>query len=71
MGTVLGLVAYHGYAGVTEFETIASTPRDRRFPRARSRWSSTTKSTALIPARWIGKVTVRTRDGRELTGPCR
>jgi 2-methylcitrate dehydratase PrpD len=64
MGTVLGLIAVHGAAGLTEFEGHAmSDPRVASF-RDRVRMQLDTEVDAAYPARWIGKVEVVTRDGR-------
>ena len=68
MGTVLGLIAVHGRAGLGEF--------DAQLPRTRPCAPCTTRSAmqlddevnAAYPARWIGKVVVETSDGRKLEG---
>lgn len=67
MGTVLGLAARHGYAGLTEFdagflaaETVAL--------REKVSMVLDPEVDAAYPQRWIGKVTVRTADGRTLHG---
>jgi 2-methylcitrate dehydratase PrpD len=67
MGTVLGLVAYQGYAGVTEFEEGYAAVPVVAF-RSKVEMVLDEEVDRAYPARWIGKVTVHTRDGRELTG---
>ncbi len=67
MGTVLALVAYHGYAGVTEFEEGYAATKVAAF-RDKVEMVFDEEVDLAYPARWIGKVTVHTRDGRELTG---
>lgn len=67
MGTVLGLIAEYGKAGLQEFEesyqaaSIASL-RDKVEMRLDQ------EVDGAYPARWIGKVTVETVDGRRLEG---
>ncbi|MFL5418185.1 MAG: MmgE/PrpD family protein [Myxococcales bacterium] len=64
MGTVLGLVAVHGAAGLREFEELALTdPRVAAF-RERVRMVQDDEVEAAYPQRWIGKVEARTTDGR-------
>lgn len=64
MGTVLGLLAVHGAAGLAEFEEHALVdPRVASF-RERVRMVLDDEVNAAYPRRWIGKVEVRTRDGR-------
>jgi 2-methylcitrate dehydratase PrpD len=66
MGTVLGLVAVHGKAGLDEFEELAlADPRVAAF-RDRVRMVQDDEVEAAYPQRWIGKVEVRTADGRTL-----
>ena len=67
MGTVLALVARFGHAGLPEFErhfrdaeTIAL--------RDKVRMELDAEVDGAYPKRWIGKVTVRTTDGRTLQG---
>ncbi len=67
MGTVLGLIAVHGHAGLDEFETHALTdPRVLRFRPCVSMVLDPEVDTAY-PRRWIGKVDVTTTDGRVLS----
>ncbi|WP_175991716.1 MmgE/PrpD family protein [Burkholderia stagnalis] len=67
MGTVLGLVALHGYAGVDEFERDHAAADVAAF-RDRVTMVFDDEVDRAYPARWIGKVTVTTRDGRVLAG---
>lgn len=67
MGTVLGLIAAHGRAGVTEFEAALGDAAVSGF-RPRVTMALDAEVDGAYPARWIGKVTVRTRDGRDLHG---
>jgi len=63
MGTVLGVVALHGRAGLTDFDAHW---RDADVAAFRDRVAMALDADvdAAYPARWIGKVTLRTRDGR-------
>jgi 2-methylcitrate dehydratase PrpD len=63
MGTVLGLVAVHGRAGLTDFDAHWQDADVTAF-RARVAMRLDPEIDAAYPARWIGKVTVRTNDGR-------
>lgn len=65
MGTVLGLIAQAGAAGVTEFENRYRDPDVADF-RVRVRMQLDEEVDRAYPARWIGKVSVHTRDGRVL-----
>jgi 2-methylcitrate dehydratase PrpD len=67
MGTVLGLVAQHGYAGVTEFEQGFDACETAAF-RDKVTMTFDAEVDAAYPARWIGKVTVTTTDARVLDG---
>ncbi|ANY16324.1 MmgE/PrpD family protein [Bordetella pseudohinzii] len=66
MGTVLGLIALKGRAGLAEFDAALDDP-------AMATWRERTTMTLdpevdqAYPQRWIGKVKVRTADGRELS----
>jgi len=64
MGTVLGLLAVHGNAGLSEFEDSALTDRRVAAFRERVRMVLDAEVDAAYPQRWIGKVTVRTVDGQ-------
>ena len=65
MGTVLGLVAEFGYAGLDEFDRHFLAPRVAAF-RDRVGMQLDAEVDTAYPQRWIGKVQVRTRDGRIL-----
>jgi 2-methylcitrate dehydratase PrpD len=67
MGTVLGTIAVRGRAGVADFETCLGDARIAAF-RGRVRMVRDDEVDAAYPARWIGKVTVATTDGRTLAG---
>ena len=66
MGTVLALIALHGRAGLPEFDAALKDPEVAAF-RARVRMELDEEVDKAYPAQWIGKVGVRTRDGRELS----
>ena len=66
MGTVLGLIAEFGSAGLTEFEQSYARARVIAF-RNRVTMLYDAEVDAAYPARWIGKVTVQTVDGRTFT----
>jgi 2-methylcitrate dehydratase PrpD len=63
MGTVLGLIALHGRAGLGEFDTHFNDPVIRSFER-RVHMLLDAEVDAAYPARWIGKVSVRTLAGQ-------
>jgi 2-methylcitrate dehydratase PrpD len=67
MGTVLALVALHGHAGLDEFDRDFRAPATVAF-RGRVRMEFDPEVDRAYPRRWIGKVTVTTRDGRTLRG---
>lgn len=67
MGTVLGLIALQGKAGVSEFEQLYLDPAVADF-RVRVKMVLDAEVDSAYPERWIGKVTVHTRDGRVLHG---
>lgn len=67
MGTVLALVAQHGHAGLAEFDRHFLAPATQAL-RDRVEMVLDEEVDAAYPRRWIGKVTVHTRDGRELHG---
>lgn len=67
MGTVLGLVAQFRNAGLKEFDTAWNDPRIAAF-REKVTMALDDEVDAAYPARWIGKVTVVTTDGRVLEG---
>ena len=67
MGTVLALVALHGHAGLGEFDAHYRDPAVRAFcDRVSMRLDADVD--AAYPARWLGRVTVETTDGRRLEG---
>lgn len=67
MGTVLGLIALYGKAGLTEFHTHALT--DARVGQFREKVSMVLDAEVdgAYPQRWLGRVEVVTVDGRTLT----
>lgn len=67
MGTVLGLAARFGHAGLTEFDENFLAPETVALREKVSMVLDTEVDTAY-PQRWIGKVTVQTLDGRTLQG---
>jgi 2-methylcitrate dehydratase PrpD len=67
MGTVLALVAHHGFAGLGEFDAHFKTDPTVAF-RDRVAMELDPEVDGAYPQRWIGKVTVRTRDRRVLAG---
>lgn len=68
MGTVLGLIAVYGKAGLEEFRDHALTdPRVAEF-RAKVRMELDPEVDGAYPRRWLGRVEVTTLDGRTLRG---
>jgi len=67
MGTVLGLLAVHGAAGLAEFEAHGLGDRAVAAFRERVRMELDDEVDRAYPERWIGKVEVRTTDGRTLS----
>jgi len=65
MGTVLALVAEHGYAGLDEFDRHFLAPRIAAL-RDKVTMQLDAEVDTAYPQRWIGKVIVRTQDGRML-----
>ena len=65
MGTVLGLIANGGVAGLTEFEGVLARDDVASF-RDRVTMVLDPEVDAAYPARWIGKVVVETTDGRRI-----
>ena len=63
MGTVLGLVAVQGRAGLNEFDAGYNSPAVTAF-RDKVTMVLDAEVDAAYPARWIGKVQLRTTDGR-------
>jgi 2-methylcitrate dehydratase PrpD len=62
MGTVLGIVAEHGFAGLTEFEEFFNSPSIKLFANKVSMVLDPDVDGAY-PKKWIGKVKVKTFDG--------
>ena len=67
MGTVLGLIAVHGKAGLMEFERHALSDRQVAAFRGKVGMVLDDEVNAAYPRQWIGKVEVRTTDGRSLS----
>ena len=67
MGTVLAIVALFRRAGVKEFEAHFNDPRVAAF-REKVDMIPDPEVDEAYPLRWIGKVTVKTADGRTLFG---
>lgn len=67
MGTVLALVARFGFAGLTEFAEHFQEDATRQLS-DRVEMVLDAEVDSAYPQRWIGKVTVRTTDGRVLQG---
>jgi 2-methylcitrate dehydratase PrpD len=67
MGTVLGLIAHGGVAGLTEFAERFDAADIAAF-RGKVHMVLDDEVDAAYPARWIGKVIVTTTDGRVLRG---
>ncbi len=66
MGTVLGLIAVQGRAGLTEFDADYRSPAVVAF-RDKVGMALDAEVDTAYPARWIGKVQVLTTDGRALS----
>ena len=67
MGTVLGLVAQYGHAGLVEFDKHFLSPETQAL-RNRIEMVLDEEVDTAYPQRWIGKVTATTTDGRVLSG---
>lgn len=67
MGTVLALIARKGRAGLAEFDAGLDDPGVAAF-RGKVEMVLDEEVDGAYPQRWIGKVTVHTRDGRTLHG---
>lgn len=67
MGTVLGLIAVFGRAGLAEFDESFLDPRVATV-RDKVSMLIDHEVDSAYPARWIGKVTVTTTDGRTFDG---
>tara|TARA_R110001599_G_scaffold97946_5_gene252204 strand:+ start:9665 stop:10990 length:1326 start_codon:yes stop_codon:yes gene_type:complete len=68
MGTVLGLIAVHGKAGLEEFERYALNDLSVADFCSRVSMSLDTEVNEAYPAKWLGKVEVFTRSGEVLKG---
>ncbi|MFB4367429.1 MULTISPECIES: MmgE/PrpD family protein [unclassified Pseudomonas] len=68
MGTVLGLIAVHGKAQLTEFESLSLTDADVTAFRDKVSMRLEPEVDGAYPARWLGRVEVLTTDGRTLHG---
>ena len=68
MGTVLGLIAVHGKAGLPEFHELALTDPAVAAFRDKVCMSLDPEVDNAYPQRWLGRVTVTTTDGRTLHG---
>ena len=68
MGTVLGLIAVHGKAQLTEFENLSLTDDDVAEFRDKVSMRLDPEVDGAYPARWLGRVEVITTDGRTLHG---
>ncbi|MHA7684582.1 MmgE/PrpD family protein [Cupriavidus sp. PET2-C1] len=68
MGTVLGLVAVHAHAGLGEFEDHALQDAKVATFRDKVEMELDDEINAAYPRQWIGRVTVKTTDGRTLAG---
>ena len=66
MGTVLGLIAVRGRAGLTEFDADYRAPAVLAF-RDKVGMVLDAEVDSAYPARWIGKVQLRTTDGRQFS----
>ncbi len=67
MGTVLGLIARNQRAGLAEFDAALGDQNVAEF-RGRVEMELDEEVDTAYPQRWIGKVTVYSRDGRVLAG---
>ena len=68
MGTVLGLIAVHGKAGLPEFQQLALTDPTVSEFRGKVADATGRRSGCAYPRRWLGRVEVHTTDGRVLHG---
>jgi len=67
MGAVLGLIAVHGKAQLTEFQAFALTDPAVAAFREKVSMALDSEVDGAYPARWLGRVIVTTMDGRTLT----
>lgn len=68
MGTVLGLIAVFGKAGLVEFEQYALTSPEVGALREKVSMVLDEEVDGAYPHRWLGRIAVTTRDGRTLLG---
>jgi 2-methylcitrate dehydratase PrpD len=68
MGTVLGLIAVHGKAGLPEFHELSLTDPAVASFRDKVSMALDPEVDGAYPARWLGRVEVVTVDGRRLHG---
>ncbi|WP_248795677.1 MmgE/PrpD family protein [Pseudomonas sp. MWU13-2105] len=68
MGTVLGLIAVHGKAGLPEFHQLSLTDPAVSAFRQKVSMSLDPEVDAAYPQRWLGRVVLSTVDGRTLYG---
>ena len=68
MGTVLGLIAVHGKAGLPEFHDLSLTDPAVAVFRNKVSMTLDPEVDSAYPQRWLGRVTVTTTDGRTLRG---
>ncbi len=68
MGTVLGLIAVYGKAGLTEFHQHALSDARVAALRDKVEMCLDAEVDGAYPQRWLGRVEVLTVDGRRLTG---
>lgn len=66
MGTVLGLIAVHGAAGLEEFENYALSDTSVERVRNATRMILNDEVDGAYPDRWLGRVAVTMADGRVL-----
>jgi 2-methylcitrate dehydratase PrpD len=66
MGFVLAMIALKGRAGLADFTDAALVDRDVRAFHDKVKMVLDPEIDRAYPRRWMGRVTVRTRDGREL-----
>ncbi len=67
MGTVLGLIAVYGYAGLEEFEQYALDDEPVAAFRRKVQMALDPEVDNAYPGRWLGRVDVTTTDGRHLS----
>lgn len=68
MGTVLGLIAVHGKAGLTEFDRYSLTDPQVRDFAARVAMQRDDEVDTSYPKKWLGRVEVETMSGQHLHG---